>query len=74
MLKTKHKIERAFPDVKVELHPKNSRGDLLQHVPLHTVEGSDFFTQDIFDLLERGGADIAVHSLKDMSAGHFFGG
>ena len=74
MLKTKHKIERAFPDVKVELYPKDSRGDLLQNVPLHTVEGSDFFTQDIFDLLESGGADIAVHSLKDMSAGHFFGG
>jgi hydroxymethylbilane synthase len=40
---------------------------------LHTVEGSDFFTQDIFDALANNEADIAVHSLKDMSSEHFFG-
>ncbi len=46
---------------------------MLQDVPLQTVEGSDFFTQDIFDALTNGEADIAVHSLKDMSSEHFFG-
>lgn len=54
--------------------PRTSRGDQLTDVPLHTVEGSDFFTRDIIDTLEKGEADLAVHSLKDMSSAHFFGG
>lgn len=73
MEKTKRKIEAAFPNMEVELFPRESRGDQLQNIPLQTVEGSDFFTQDIFDALQNGEADIAVHSLKDMSGSHFFG-
>lgn len=73
MEKTKHKIETAFPNIEVQLLPRESRGDQLQNIPLQTVEGSDFFTQDIFDALQNGEADIAVHSLKDMSGSHFFG-
>lgn len=69
----KRKIQSAFPDVKVEVIARSSKGDGLQDIPLHTVEGSDFFTQDIFDALTIGEADIAVHSLKDMSSEHFFG-
>ena len=57
----------------MEILARSSRGDALQDVPLHTVEGSDFFTQDIFEALTKGEADIAVHSLKDMSSEHFFG-
>ena len=69
----KRKIQAAFPDMKVEVIARSSKGDGLQDIPLHTVEGSDFFTQDIFDTLTNGEADIAVHSLKDMSSEHFFG-
>ena len=69
----KRKIQSAFPDLKVEVIARSSKGDALQNIPLHTVEGSDFFTQDIFDALAIGEADIAVHSLKDMSSEHFFG-
>ena len=69
----KRKIESAFPELKVEVIARSSKGDALQNIPLHTVEGSDFFTQDIFDALAIGEADIAVHSLKDMSSEHFFG-
>ncbi len=69
----KRKIQSAFPDMKVEVIARSSKGDALQNIPLHTVEGSDFFTQDIFDALTIGEADIAVHSLKDMSSEHFFG-
>lgn len=57
----------------MEVIARSSRGDELQDVPLHTVEGVDFFTQDIFAALENNEADIAVHSLKDMSSEHFFG-
>jgi hydroxymethylbilane synthase len=69
----KRKIQNAFPGLKVEVMARSSKGDALQNIPLHTVEGSDFFTQDIFDVLTTGEADIAVHSLKDMSSEHFFG-
>ncbi len=69
----KQKIQSAFPTIKVEVIARSSRGDALQNIPLHTVEGSDFFTQDIFDALANDEADIAVHSLKDMSSEHFFG-
>ncbi len=67
------KIEQAFPAIRVELVARSSRGDQLPGIPLHTVEGQDFFTQDIFSALLAGEADIAVHSLKDMSSEHFFG-
>lgn len=69
----RNKIEVLFPHIKTEIIARSSRGDQLPDVPLHTVEGSDFFTQDIFDALKNGEADIAVHSLKDMSSEHFFG-
>lgn len=67
-------IEFAFPDIKVLVKTSLSRGDRLQNIALQTVEGTDFFTEDIFEGLYTGEADIAVHSLKDMSAAHFFGG
>jgi hydroxymethylbilane synthase len=69
----KHKIAAAYPDLKVEIVVRESRGDILQNIPLQTVEGSDFFTRDFLDALEQNEADIAVHSLKDMSSEHFFG-
>jgi hydroxymethylbilane synthase len=69
----KQKIQSALPELQVEIITRSSKGDALQNIPLHTVEGRDFFTQDIFDALEKGEADIAVHSLKDMSSEHFFG-
>ena len=59
--------------MKVEVIARSSKGDALQNIPLHTVEGSDFFTREIFDALAIGEADIAIHSLKDMSSEHFFG-
>ncbi len=69
----KEKIETAFGKINVQIITRSSRGDALQDVPLHTVDGSDFFTQDIFKSLANNEADIAVHSLKDMSSEHFFG-
>lgn len=67
------KISEEFPGIEVEIIARSSKGDELQNIPMHTVEGSDFFTQDIFEALKNGEADIAVHSLKDMSSEHFFG-
>lgn len=66
------KIEQAFPGILVQQVHRSSRGDALQDIPLQTVEGQDFFTEVIFAALSSGEADIAVHSLKDMSSAHFF--
>lgn len=65
-------IQAAFPLLQVDILARSSRGDALADIPLQTVEGTDFFTADIFQALETGEADIAVHSLKDMSSTHFF--
>jgi hydroxymethylbilane synthase len=66
------KIEALQQGHTVEIITKTSQGDELQNIPLHTVEGSDFFTKAIYEALQNGEADIAVHSLKDMSYEHFF--
>ena len=70
----KAQIEEAFPNISVQIKYSSSLGDRLQNIPLQTVEGTDFFTSEVFENLHTGEADIAVHSLKDMSAEHFFGG
>lgn len=69
----RRKIGQVMPDLSVVMVPQSTRGDQLRDVPLHTVEGTDFFTREIIDTLERGEADMAIHSLKDMSSAHFFG-
>lgn len=73
MQKVEVQVRALFPGVEPVLITRTSRGDALTDVPLQTVEGTDFFTRDIFDALATGEADIAVHSLKDMSSEHFFG-
>ena len=73
MEKVRQKINVAFPHLYVQLITRDSRGDELAEIPLQTLEGSDFFTSEGFKSLSTGEADIAVHSLKDMSAEHFFG-
>ncbi len=69
----REKINNTLPWVKIEMKYKDSTGDQLQNIPLHTQEGTDFFTKTLSQSLSDGEADIAVHSLKDMSSDHFFG-
>jgi hydroxymethylbilane synthase len=66
------KIRGRFPELEVEIIGRSSRGDREQQVPLSTLDGTDFFTREISDALRKGEAEFAVHSLKDMSASHFF--
>ncbi len=68
----KKKILLVAPNAEVEIIGRSSRGDKEASVPLASLDGTDFFTQEIFEALQRGEAEIAVHSLKDMSAPHFF--
>ena len=65
------KISAAVPGINVQIEGISSRGDRETNVPLQTLEGKDFFTEDITHRLRTGQADIAVHSLKDLSSEHF---
>ncbi len=68
----KQRILAVRPGIEVEIKGRSSRGDRELLVPLASLDGTDFFTEEIFKALQNGEADIAVHSLKDMSAPHFF--
>lgn len=68
----KQRILLVAPDAEVTIIGRSSKGDRELSVPLSVLDGSDFFTEEIFAALQNGEADIAVHSLKDMSARHFF--
>lgn len=68
----KQKILAVQPGTEVTIVGRSSRGDRELQVSLATLEGVDFFTEEIYEALEKDEADIAVHSLKDMSATHFF--
>lgn len=68
----KQKILSVHPVTEVVVIGRTSRGDRELKMNLADLEGTDFFTEEIFAALERNEADIAVHSLKDMSAEHFF--
>ncbi len=68
----RQKIHAVQPNAEVIIISRSSRGDKELTVPLSSLDGTDFFTGEIFEALQNNEADIAVHSLKDMSANHFF--
>jgi hydroxymethylbilane synthase len=61
-------IEKKDPSVSVEVLSKPSRGDLDLTTPLYLMGDKNIFTKDIEDVLLAGEADLAVHSVKDISA------
>jgi hydroxymethylbilane synthase len=68
----KRKLLDLDHTLRVEIIIKETEGDLNQTQPLTDLEGRDFFTKDIQDVLLKGEADFAVHSLKDVSGENFF--
>ena len=62
----KDRIEKAFPDIKVELNEITSQGDKILDKPLALVGGKGHFTKELEDEMLAGNADLAVHSLKDI--------
>jgi hydroxymethylbilane synthase len=66
------KVKAAFPDVTLNVLIQETKGDKIQSTPLHKIEGKDFFTKDIQDILRSGEADFAIHSMKDVSGDAFF--
>ncbi len=62
----KDRIERAFPEVSVELNKITSKGDKILDRPLALIGGKGHFTKELEDEMLAGNAHMAVHSLKDV--------
>jgi hydroxymethylbilane synthase len=52
----------------VEIVVLQTRGDRIDDIPLHQIEGKAFFTAEIETALLEGRVDLAVHSHKDLPA------
>jgi len=64
----KNQIEKAHPQVQVELVKISTTGDRILDVPLAKVGGKGLFVKEIEDALLAGEVDLAVHSMKDVPA------
>lgn len=66
---TEHVAERlrvAYPDLQIELVPLSTRGDEQLDRSLAAIGGKGLFLKELELAMERGEADCAVHSLKDV--------
>ncbi|PJF23394.1 MAG: hydroxymethylbilane synthase [Phototrophicales bacterium] len=59
-------LQRAHPQLDVQLVIINTRGDQIINQPLPQIGGKGLFTQALENALYHGEIDCAVHSLKDL--------
>jgi hydroxymethylbilane synthase len=64
----KDALERAHPELTVELVGLTTRGDQWLSAPLSEIGGKGLFVKELEHAILDGRADIAVHSMKDMPA------
>ncbi|GAA58803.1 hydroxymethylbilane synthase [Pseudoalteromonas sp. BSi20652] len=62
----KAELERFHPDVRVELVPMSTQGDIILDTPLAKIGGKGLFVKELEQAMLDGRADIAVHSMKDV--------
>lgn len=62
------RLRETHAGLAVELVPLSTRGDEVVDRSLSDIGGKGLFLKELEIALERGEADIAVHSLKDMPA------
>lgn len=62
-------IGRAHADLRVELHPIVTQGDIKLDKPLPLIGGKGLFTSELEQALLSGQVDLAVHSAKDLPTG-----
>lgn len=60
------KINKKFPQLKVEIVPMSTKGDKQLDQTLASFGGKGVFTKELDQALLDGEIDIAVHSAKDM--------
>lgn len=56
----------AHPGLTVEIVGMTTQGDKILDVPLAKIGGKGLFTKELEQRMLAGGADLAVHSLKDV--------
>jgi hydroxymethylbilane synthase len=64
----KGRLEAVEPGLAVELNVIKTSGDQILDVPLAKVGGKGLFVKEIEQALVDRGADLAVHSMKDVPA------
>ncbi len=62
----KSALEAAHPEIKVELVPMVTKGDIILDTPLAKVGGKGLFVKELELAMLENRADIAVHSMKDV--------
>lgn len=62
----KSELQKMNPGLEIELNRIKTTGDKILDVPLSQVGGKGLFVKEIEEALLSGGADIAVHSIKDV--------
>ncbi len=62
-------LKRIYPDTEVDIIPIDTYGDKDKNTPISDIEGSDFFTRELDQVLLKGEIDFAVHSAKDLPDG-----
>ena len=60
------RLRRAHPGLEVELVPMSTRGDEVLDRSLAAIGGKCLFLKELEVAMQRGEADCAVHSLKDV--------
>ena len=61
------RLRRAHPGLEVDLVGMQTQGDRILDAPLAKVGGKGLFVKELEQSLTDGGADIAVHSMKDVT-------
>jgi len=63
----KSALENRYPELQVSLFEMVTEGDRQQNIPLTQMGGKSVFVKSLQNALLNNEADIAVHSIKDMS-------
>ena len=59
-------LKEKFQDIEFEIIPFSTHGDKVTDKPLTEFGGTGVFVKELEQAIERGEADFAVHSLKDV--------
>lgn len=62
------RLRELHPGLEVELLPISTRGDRITDRPLAAIGGKALFLKELELAMQRGEADLAVHSMKDVPA------
>ena len=62
----KEKLEKLYPDLKIDIKKIKTTGDKILDTPLAKIGGKGLFVKEIEEALISKKIDIAVHSMKDV--------